>query len=226
MKTLQTQSGMLMWTALMTCVCVGWLGCGPKEEVRQQAASDDAFTITIDRSENGATASSASEAAGADTTIPRALSFEMAGFSSPLDSDAPAEQLAAARHAAIIEAFCNALIEARRSRGQTDSDFEAKLGPRLTVTHCTTIDGYDVEVKLTRRGAGTTLLVRNGVLQHPPCDWQLIQGMFEETNGEFSLLGTERSATDDTYIAKVGCYLPERLGEALAGGVTDEESAD
>ncbi len=226
MKTRRIQSGMTGWTVLTTCMCMGWLGCGSDQQVQEQTAADDTFTITIDRAENGAIASSAREGEDQHTVIPRTLSFEMAGFSSSRDSEATAEQRAAARQAAIIDAFCRALIEARRSRGQTDSDFEARLGPCLTVTHCTTEDGYDVEVKLIRRGAGTTLLVRNGVLQHLPCDWQLIHRMFEETNGEFSLLGTERAATTDTYVARVGCYLPEGLGESLAGGVAEDAEND
>ena len=44
----------------------------------------------------------------------------------------------------------------------------------------------------------------------------MIHRIFEETNGEFSLLGAEWSPEAGTWVATVGCYLPAGLGEALA----------
>jgi hypothetical protein len=202
-------------------------GCGPKEEEVGQSVSEKAYKITLDRGDNGAAV--ASDRGGwADRSVgPRDLKFEMAGFSRLTEGGDAQEQRAATTQAAIIDAFCLALIEARRSRGQSDADFMARLGPRLTVTHCTTGDGYEVQVELISRGAETTFVVRNGQMQHPPRDLRTVHQIFEETNGEFSLLGTEWSPEADVCVATVGCYLPARFEEALAGNVAvdaDDES--
>ncbi len=220
MRMTQTRSAGSAWTILATCICLGCWGCGPRGEVNQAPATDSMFTIDIDQGRNGAVDATQRAARDERHAIPRTLSFEMAGFGH-LDPDADTpEQRASAGQAAILDALCRAMIEARRSRGRPDSDFIARLGPRLTISHCSTDEGYDVEVNLICRGVETTFLVRNGILQHPPRNLKLIHRIFEETNGEFSILGTDWSPSTRTCVAKVGCYVPMGLGEALAGDVT------
>lgn len=217
------RSGILMSRtvlAILACLCC-W-GCNPAEQVNQ-AAADKACTITLDREDNGAAVASTRTSRDRRPQMQRVLSFEMAGFSSVPDLGVTQEQRAAATQAAIIDAFCKALIEARRARGQTDSDFTARLGPRLTVTHRPVDDGYQVEANLISRGAETTFVVRDGQLQHQTHDVRMIHRLFEETNGEFSLLGTEWSSDAGACVAKVGCYLPAGLGEALAGDAAADE---
>lgn len=215
----------LSWTmpAILACVCC-W-GCTPAGQV-EEAGADRCYAITLDQGDNGAVAAS-NRAGGAEHAVmARTLSFEMAGFSRRPATGDQREQRAAATQAAIIDALCKALIEARRDRGQTDADFTARLGPRLTVTHCTTNDGDEVHIELISRGVETTFAIRDGRLQHPPHDLKLIHRIFEETNGEFSLFGTDWSADTGTCVATVGCYLPAGLGAALAGGVAARPDED
>ncbi len=222
------QPGWVSSTAMLAVVAgLVCCGCGAKEEEVNQSVSDQAYKITLDRGDNGSAVASQRGGRTDRSAGPRDLTFEMAGFSRLAESSDAQEQRAAALQAAIIDAFSKALIEARRSRGQSDADFIARLGPRLTVTHCSTGDGYEVQVELIARGAETTFVIRNGQMQHPPRDLQAIHRIFEETNGEFSLLGTEWSPEADVCVATVGCYLPARFEEALAGNVAvdaDDES--
>ena len=206
------------------CASVGACGRGPQTRTAQDA-TDKPFTLTLNRTDNGA-ATAPQRSADEAAAMPRTLSFEMAGFARAPDSREPQEERSAAAQAAIIDALGKALIEARRSRGQPDSDFTAQLGPRLTVHHCRVNGGYQVEVTLVARGVETSFVVRDGVLQHPPRDLKLIQRIFYETNGEFSLLGTEWLPESKMYVAKVGCYLPAGLGEALAGEAAEQLADD
>jgi hypothetical protein len=165
------------------------------------------YCIRVDRASNGA-ATTVEEAVLADASDgQRTLAFEMAGYSQTA-TDATAEQRAAATQAAILDAFCKALIEARASRGQSVADFTATIGSRLTVTHRTVDGGYEVRIDVAYRGVDSLFVVRNGVLQHPPQDLSLVRQMFAETNGEFSLLETDVSSTGGLALAKVACYLP------------------
>ncbi len=180
-------------------------------------------TITLNQVDNGAVGNTTGPVSR-QSALPRLLAFEMAGFSRPITPAQTQEDRVAAAQAATIDALCQALIEARRSRGQSVADFTAQLGPRLTVTHCVVNGGYQIEVDLISRGVKTAFLVRDGVLQHPPHDLKLLQQVFAETNGEFSLLGAEWSPDTGTYVARVGCYVPAEFGEALAGEAVEPET--
>ncbi|MBN2560169.1 MAG: hypothetical protein JXQ75_04490 [Phycisphaerae bacterium] len=218
MHVTREKSAWVSRAVLAILAWVGCWGCSPTQQVKETAA-EPTYTIVLDRTDNGCAVTSDQTDGDQIAVIPRALSFEMAGFSCPQVAGDAQEERGAAMQAAMIDAFCQALIEARRARGRSDSDFTAQLGPRLTVTHRTVDDGYQVEVGLVSRGVQTSFVVRNGVLQHPPRDLRLIHQVFEETNGEFSLLGTEWMPATNTCVAKVGCYLPAGLAEALAGDV-------
>ena len=216
MRTMRGRAGWAAGAAATILVCLSVCGCGPKQQARTAQSADRPFTVTVNRTDNGAAAAPAAADSQA-AAVPRALSFEMAGFAKAPAAGEPLEERSAAAQAAIIDAFGRALIEARRARGQSVSDFTADMGPRLSIRHCRVNGGYQLELDLLARGVQTTFVVRDGVLQHPPRDLKLVHRIFDETNGEFSLLGTEWHPEDGTYVAKVGCYLPEGFGDALAG---------
>ena len=183
------------------------------------AGSD--YKIHVDRSNNGgAKAIAENDTAAADQQ--RTLTFEMVGYSAAAQ-DATAEQRVAASQAAVIDAFCKALIEARTVRGQSSADFTTTIGPRLKVAHRTVDGGYEMQISLMYRGIESLFVVRNGVLQHPPQDLALIRRLFEETNGEFSLLTTNASAAGGVALAKVGCYLPAGFDARLTGDVIGQK---
>jgi len=213
-------SGRIAGVCLLFC-CMSLVGCGPAERTGGTSESAEGLTIHIDRNENGAAARSGGEAVEPRIAMPRQLAFEVSGVARSAPAGASQEQRAAARQAAVIEAFGKALIEARRSRGQPASDFTAKLGPRLTVIHRKVGTGDEIEVRLIARGVQKVFVVRDGVLQHLPHDVSLVRKIFDETNGEFSLLPADEAARPGVCIAKVGCYVPMALNSALAGGASD-----
>ena len=214
-------SGCAAGGCLLFC-CVSLVGCGPAERTGGASQSAEGLTIRIDRNENGAAFRSGGEVAEPRIAVPRRLAFEVSGTARSAPAGASQEQRAAARQAAIIDAFGKALIEARRSRGQPVSDFTAKLGPRLTVIHRTVGTGDEIEVRLIARGVQKVFVVRDGVLQHLPHDVSMVRKIFDESNGEFSLLPADQAARSDVCVAKVGCYVPMALGGALAGGISAE----
>lgn len=204
-------------------VC-GWLGVcvlslitGCLNTSSDARPATEVYKVQIDREENGAAHSPQSRDADPEKIQPRNLAFEVTGFGRRPYSRAPQEGRASARQAAIIDAFCKALIETRRSRGESTSNFKAKLG-RLTVAHRTVGGGEEFEVRVIAQGIEKRFVVRDGVLQHLPHDFKLIHKMFEETEGKFSLLPPGPSPAPGTYVATVGCYLPVTTRERLAGG--------
>lgn len=187
-----------------------------------QTAAPREYAIRVDCGNNGAAVTSDEVDLAAAADRQRTLAFEMAGYSE-MAPDATPEQRAAATQAAVIDAFCKALIEARASRGQSNADFSAKIGSRMTVAHRTIDGGYEVRIGLAHRGVESLFIVRNGVLQHPPQDLTLVRRIFDETNGEFSLLATDASSTGGVALAKVACYVPAGLESRLAGDATVEK---
>jgi hypothetical protein len=188
-------------------------GCQPPDEkTRQSASKDDSaesrhgYSVMIDRnSSNTPSYGSARTTRLDDVQSPRALAFEMVGFGRSTAGGMDAR--AAGTQAAIIDALGRALVEARRTRAQSTSDFSAKFGRRLTITHRTKGEGSEIEVVLSNRGQDFTLVVRDGVLQTAPGDVKLVKRIFEETNGEFALLSADAvSASRDRYEARVACY--------------------
>ncbi|HKQ48881.1 MAG TPA: hypothetical protein VJZ71_12495 [Phycisphaerae bacterium] len=194
----------------------------PKTSEPVQAAVTPEYCIRVDRDNNGAAATGDEIDLSAASDRQRTLAFEMAGYSETAP-DATPEQRAAATQAAVIDAFCKALIEARASRGQSTADFTARIGPRMTVTHRSVERGYEVRIELAYRGVESLFIVRNGVLQHPPQDLTLVRRIFDETNGEFSLLATDASSTGGVALAKVACYVPAGLESRLAGDAAGEK---
>jgi hypothetical protein len=208
------------WVAsalLLVAAWVGGAGCGEPKPKQAGQKAEEPYTVAINRADNGAAVEPGGANESVVAAVPRTLAFEMAGFARAPGTGEPQEEKSAASQAAIIDAFSKALIEARKARGQPVSDFTAELGPRLTVQHSRVNGGYQVEVSLLARGVKSTFVVRDGVLQHPPRDLKLIQRIFDETNGEFSLLGTEWQPANGRYVARVGCYQPAGVGEAIAG---------
>jgi hypothetical protein len=188
--------------------------------VQTQASPD--YKIHVDRANNGAAKAIADNDAADAADQQRTLAFEMVGYSTTAQ-DATAEQRVAASQAAVIDAFCKALIEARTARGESSADFTTKIGPRLMVAHRTIDGGYEVQISLMYRGIESLFVVRNGVLQHPPQDLGLIRRLFEETNGEFSLLTMDASDSGSVALAKVGCYRPAGFDARLSGDVTGQK---
>lgn len=186
-----------------------------KSADRKAAIDETAFRIHIDRSDNGAAVAAVQEKERR-RMMPRQLAFEMAGFAELHEENASQEARASASQAAIVDAFTRALIEARRNRGQTTSDFTAEIGPRLHISHSVLRDGYEVRISLISRGEESEIVVKNGVLQHPPRDMRLVHQIFEETNGEFSILDAGQLNQNGQYLAKVGCYLPKGFDTAIA----------
>lgn len=173
------------------------------------------ISVRLDRSNNGA-AINVPTGRSADTVAPpRELAFSVVGSAPGTEAPATMEAKAAASQAAILDAFAKALREARKSRGQTTSDFTARFGPRLTATDRTDGDAREFTVCLKYRGVDNTITVRNGALQQPPVDFRLIRRVFEETNGEFSLLDTDASSRDGIVLATVGCYIPPGYEDTL-----------
>ncbi len=187
----------------------------------------DTLSVYIDGGETEATPRSPRDSASATDPVkppehlPRTLAFEMAGV-----ARADTNQAEAARQAAVVEAFAQALIEARRLRRQPTADFTARLGPRLTVIHRSLGDGCEIEVSLTHRGEETRFEVKRGVLQHEPRNSDTLARIFDETNGEFALLETRWLPSGDECLARVACFRPAGMGtlapETLAGHPDDE----
>ncbi len=210
-------------TTLIACGTLLVAACQSAQ--RPNTPAPDAYTIHMDRTHNGAAQSAGGKHVDKRTTLPRVLAFEMSGVAGKPPSWAEANQHAAAKQAAVIEAFAGALIEARRSRGQTTADFTAKLGPRLTVRHQSLGWGREIEVRLKVRGFDTVFAVQNGELQHPAHDLKLVRRLFAETNGEFSLLSAGPTTSSGQYVATVACYQPAAMDAALAGGAARNDDA-
>lgn len=187
----------------------------------------DTWSVYIDSGEADTTqrasraGDSTDDSAKPTEHLPRTLAFEMAGV-----ARADAKQAEAARQAAVVEAFAQALIEARRLRRQPTADFTARLGPRLTVIHRSLGDGCEIEVSLTHRGEETRFEVKRGVLQHEPRNPDTLARLFDETNGEFALLETRWLPSGEECLARVACFRPAGMGtlapETLAGHPDDE----
>lgn len=206
----------LALTISLLATAASWAGCGSGQAAKPTADHQAAApSARIDRTENGAALANAKEQEAAHK-LPKTLSFQMTGIAEPAETGATTERRAAAVQAAIMGGLCQAVIEARRTRGRSTHDFTAELGPRLRVSHRTVEGGSEGQVTLIAQGTQTTWIVRDKQLQHPAHDLQLVRQVFEETNGEFTLLGTNWEASRGEYVATVGCYLPKGLNTAIA----------
>jgi hypothetical protein len=199
-------------------------GCGSGEKTQRPVSDETPLTVRIDRADNGAAAVSAASRAVAAQS-PRTFTFEMTGIGKAGRGDASSEDRAAAGQAAIIEAFCNALMEAQGKKPGS-VPFEADFGPRLKVARTTSSDGVRTTVTLVSHGIETRFVSAEGKLQHQPHDLRLVQQVFDATNGEFSLLASSWSPGTGQSVATVARYLPARLDSALAGGNTAGKNAD
>jgi hypothetical protein len=224
MKTRVARSTLFTHAAAVALVAGLICGCGPKEKARQTASTSNGFDVRIDRSENGAAAPAAHAGGQKTGDTPRTLAFEMSGAGKMPESGASPERRAAANQAAIIEAFCKAVIEARKATGRPGSDFAVDFGPRLKVSRMAVDGGYESRVTLVSRGVETAFVVRNGQLQHEAHDFRQVQQIFDATDGEFSLLGTDWSPVKGECVATVARYTPAELNSALAGSVPNEKN--
>ena len=199
-------------------LCVCWLnGCSNSASKTKPTGEsiNDHFGVRVDRSENGA-ALQAPGGQDSDSIIPqREFAFSVVGSAPVSTTLLSPEGRSAASQAAIIEALGSAIRETRKARGRSTTDFTAKIGDRLTFTQKTDGDSRESTVCLTYRGVENTIVVRDGVLRQPPVDFRLIRQLFAETNGEFSLLGTDRTSPDGIVLATVGCYVPAGFSDEL-----------
>ncbi len=211
---------------VLLCVCGGGLiaGCG-NPDADAARSRPLAPVVRIDRSRNGSAAANSELAEDAERRIPRRLSFVISGDAPHDRSSSDVDGRAAATQAAVIDAFYKAAAEARRARGRSVTDFTAHMGPRLTLTHRSLDDGYEVRVQLISRGAETTFHVRNGQLMHPPQDLRLIEELFTATNGEFALLETRQDPLRNAIAARIGCYVPAAMDTAVAGEAANESGS-
>lgn len=186
-------------------------------------AADRAFnpyTIHVDRP------ASADAPAGTDAARPRKFAFRVTG-SAPLPADdAAAEDRIAAEQAAVIEAFRHALIESRRAQGKSAENFTVQFSPRLSVQCRSTGDSVETTVSLLYRGIKNRLVVRDGILQHPPVDLRIIRGVFDETDGQFALLDTEPLRDADRIAAAVACYQSSGFDATPRNVARSDDDAD
>jgi hypothetical protein len=190
-------------------------GCGSARTVAVSDTSTQAdYKVRIQRS--GPASASDTMASPA-----RDLAFEVSGFGGATVGNDKSDEKTSVTQAAIVDALVKALVEARRSRGQTTGDFTTKLGPRVTIVHRQIGDGYEAQITLLARGVDTTFIVRDGVLQHEPHDLKLLRQVFDETNGEFALLGTTWKSVQHGCEARVACYQPAGMEGAVAGATVD-----
>lgn len=159
------------------------------------------------------------EQSAASTT--REFSFEMVGYACK-DPENPVSS----KQAAIIETLCSALIEARRCRGESTSNFTDRIGDRLIITHKGTPEDHELQVVLKLDDGSIKFDVNNGVLHSRVQDFEELQKVFDETDGEFALLSLESSDDLDGYEARVGCYLPNNTGMLLAGDTDAANESD
>lgn len=176
---------------------------------------NDHFGVRVDRSENGAALQGPTSPDSDSIILQREFAFSVVGSAPVSTTLLSPEGRSAASQAAIIEALGSAIRETRKARGRSTTDFTARIGDRLTFTQKTDGDSTESTVCLTYRGVENTIIVRDGVLRQPPVDFRLIRQLFEETNGEFSLLGTDRTSPDGIVLATVGCYVPAGFSDEL-----------
>ncbi len=211
-------------------VLIGFVGLGCQSSEKKagrletSSSAQPVYHVSIDRGNNGAAIAGGEDGTVKATPLPRMLSFEMVGSAGLADAGASQQARAAATQAAIIDAFRLALIEARRTRGQTTSGFTAELGPRLKVEFSPRDDGYEFRVCLRKDGVQKEFVVVNGALQHEPHEWAFLHQIFEDTRGEFSLLGTDWEPLRGECVATVGCYLPEGYDTKVAFDEADENA--
>ncbi len=183
-------------------------GCHPTNESPYGPGKQRPYIVRVDPTENGAASDNGDSSAAFSRDRPRRLAFKITGEAPHPAGASGAEARVAASQAAIINAFMNALIEARRARGQPTDNFTAHLGPRLTASHRTVEGKAESRITLVHDGRTSRLTVFDNLLQHPPVDIRLIRRIFEETNGEFSLLSTDEMRGETLASATVACYLP------------------
>lgn len=209
---------------LLTAVLGSSAGCHPSNESPYGPGKQRPFIVRVDPNENGAAGDVGDSLESSSRSQPRQLAFKVSG-TAPKPSDGNgAEARIAASQAAIINAFMNALIDAREARGQSTSDFTARLGPRLTVNQKTTNGVSEARIGITYNGSNNQLMVRDGVLQHPPVDIRLIRRIFDETNGEFSLLSTDEDSNERYATATVACYLPSGFRQGVLMNVARNDT--
>jgi outer membrane murein-binding lipoprotein Lpp len=226
MKTRVARTTLIIHTAAWALTAALLCGCQPAQKARQTASAEEDFGVRIDRNQNGAAAVAPTQRSADQktSTAPRALAFEMTGAGKMSEPGTSPEQRIAASQAAIIEAFCKAVMEARRTKGQPDAGFSTDFGPRLKVSRTAVEGGFESRVTLVSRGVETTFIVRDGKLQHEPHDLHQVQQIFDATNGEFALLGTSMSPVKGECVATVAHYVPGEVNSALAGSVPNDQS--
>lgn len=207
------QIAKLAGVASITAMLI-FTGCH-RSQTNTPAPVQESYGVHIDRSTNGAGRNGGTFADR--RKAPRKLAFEMTGFAAPPQSDFYPADRSGIRQAAIIDALARALIEARRARGQTTSNFTAKIGSNLTISQRNIGKGSEVNLVLMYRGEEINFHVVNGVLKSPPQDLQVIQRIFDQTNGEFALLGVGCSTQSRSCMARVGGYMPVEPDVRIAG---------
>lgn len=186
------------------------IGCNRSDSDREPVSAKatppaEVFTVHIDAGNNGAAPAAMKSTEGRDARKPRALIFESSGVARLPADGGSQEQWASAREAAVLDGFAKGIMEARRMAGLPDDEFTEQFSSRLTVAQRISSSGEEFEVKLLDRGMERLFLLRDGILQHPPHDFELVRKIFSETAGEFRLLPVD-DAPLDRMVAKIGCY--------------------
>ncbi|MEK6643946.1 MAG: hypothetical protein AABZ08_08555 [Planctomycetota bacterium] len=190
-------------------------GCGSARTVAVSDTSTQTdYKVRIQRNSSASTSDTIAAPA-------RDLAFEVSGFAGATVGTDKSDEKTSVTQAAIVDAFVRAMVEARRNRGQTTGDFTTKIGPRVTIVHRQIGDGYEAQITLMARGVDTTFIVRDGVLKHEPHDLKLLRQVFDETNGEFALLGTTWKPVQRGCEARVACYQPAGMEGAVAGATAE-----
>ena len=172
------------------------------------------FTFGCNSSELEKTRDSAMHEDASAPAPRRECSFEMVGFACN-DPESPLSS----KQAAIIESFCSALIEGRRCRGESATDFTMQVGERLTFTYRGTPENHELQLVLKSEGRRIKFEVTNGVLQSRIQDFEILQQLFDETGGELALLSLEPAEDKDGFVARVGCFVEQEPGVLLAGDI-------
>lgn len=171
-------------------------------------------TVRVDPSANGAAPSRGPPVAGIEFAG-RRLAYVIRGVGRADDHVADPDRRPSMSQAAVVEALCGAVAEARRLRGESGADLTVPLSPRLTITTKSAgPETHEVELTLVVNGRSNVFRARGGVLQHPPNDLSIVRRVFEETHGDYALISTEFDLDGNQCVAVVGAYRPADLATA------------
>ncbi len=225
MPTMQmTRRRFVALATWLLCASVSFqAGCNSPNAGGPSAEPAAGPAVNLDRTDNGAAVRLTRRAPRDDRRLQRPLSFVMTGSAPFAAGDSTTDSRAAATQAAVIDALFAAVVENRRDAGESIVNFTQHLGPRVSLTHLSLEGRDEIRVKLASTRGESEFVVRDGVLTHPPYDFETLRRVFEATDGEFSLLETRRDALQKSITARVGCYGSVTTGTAIVADVEVED---